>query len=153
SASLATALNPIQDQFAINYGTGGIGSGILANRFGIGPQGGCPDCKYEEFFLDSWAVGDPALGVDTPAHSPCTPWVLYGMGNGGSGNPCQETQGKLSGTTTGYMIPAPKAHYALYPDDPSNVYHSYLNDHVKFRILHGGTAFSHVHHQHAHQWL
>ena len=40
-----------------------------------------------------------------------------------------------------------------YPDDPSNIYHSYLNDHVKFRILHGGNGVTHVHHQHAEQWL
>ena len=46
---------------------------------------------------------------------------------------------------------------AFYPDDPSNVYHSYLRDHVKFRILHAavtsGTGHAHVHHLHAHQWL
>ncbi|HEX2061860.1 MAG TPA: copper oxidase, partial [Thermoanaerobaculia bacterium] len=35
----------------------------------------------------------------------------------------------------------------------SNVYHSYLGDHVKFRILHAGSKEHHVHHQHAHQWL
>ena len=49
--------------------------------------------------------------------------------------------------------PGPKATKALYPDDPSNVYHSYMRDHVKFRILHAGTNITHVHHQHAHQWL
>src|SRR5436190_11583551 len=42
---------------------------------------------------------------------------------------------------------------AFYPDDPSNVYHSYLGDHVRFRILHAGAAVTHVHHHHAHQWL
>ena len=31
-----------------------------------------------------------------------------------------------------------KATKAFYPDDPSNVYHSYIGDHVKFRILHAG---------------
>src|SRR5262249_42394729 len=46
-----------------------------------------------------------------------------------------------------------KATRVYYPDDPSNVYHTYMNDHVKFRILHGGRDVSHVHHQHAHQWL
>src|SRR5262249_39835942 len=49
--------------------------------------------------------------------------------------------------------PAPRATRAFYPDDPSNVYHSYLRDHVKFRILHAGAGPSHVHHLHAHQWL
>ena len=38
-------------------------------------------------------------------------------------------------------------------DDPSNVYHSYMGDHVVFRILHAGANITHVHHQHAHQWL
>src|SRR5262249_25574466 len=47
----------------------------------------------------------------------------------------------------------PTATKAFYPDDPSNVYHSYMNEHVKFRILHAGTGPSHVHHLHAHQWL
>jgi manganese oxidase len=47
-------------------------------------------------------------------------------------------------------VPATKA---LFPDDPSNVYHSYLNDRVKFRVIHAGSNVVHVHHQHAHQWL
>ena len=42
---------------------------------------------------------------------------------------------------------------AFYPDDPSNVYHSYMRDHTKFRILHAGPGPAHVHHLHAHQWL
>ena len=33
------------------------------------------------------------------------------------------------------------------------MYHSYLNDRVKFRVMHGGVNVVHVHHQHAHQWL
>src|SRR5690606_22050005 len=37
-----------RDAFAINYGTGGIGAEILANRFGVGPMGNCNECKYEE---------------------------------------------------------------------------------------------------------
>src|SRR5689334_17942123 len=41
----------------------------------------------------------------------------------------------------------------LYPDDPSNVHHSYLNDHVKMRVLHAGPKEHHIHHLHAHQWL
>ena len=40
-----------RDDFAINYGTGGIGAEIYANRIGVGPMGNCVDCKYEEFFL------------------------------------------------------------------------------------------------------
>ena len=41
---------------------------------------------------------------------------------------------------------------ALYPDDPANVHHSYLNDRVKFRNLHAGPKEHHVFHLHAHQW-
>lgn len=47
----------------------------------------------------------------------------------------------------------PRATRALYPDDPSNVYHSYMRDHVKFRVMNTGSVAPHVHHQHAHQWL
>lgn len=46
-----------------------------------------------------------------------------------------------------------RASKALYPDDPSNVYHSYMRDHVKFRVMNAGSVAPHVHHQHAHQWL
>jgi hypothetical protein len=114
-----------QDLFAINYGMGGIGAEILANRLkdgpegmGVGPQAKCVTCMYEEFFLSSWAVGDPAMVVDSPANNR-----------------------------------KQKATKALYPDDPSNVYHSYVGDHVIFQILHAGTNITHVHHMHAQQWL
>ncbi|MEJ5376622.1 MAG: copper oxidase [bacterium] len=40
-----------------------------------------------------------------------------------------------------------------YEHDPANVHHSYLNDNVKFRVLHGGVKETHVHHLHGHQWL
>jgi len=52
--------------FAINYGTGGIGAEVYANRIGVGPMGPCVDCKFEEFFLSAWSVGDPAMLVDRP---------------------------------------------------------------------------------------
>ena len=123
-----------RDGFAINYGTGGIGAEILANRLGVGPMHDCTGCKYEEFFLTAWAVGDPAEVVDVPANAPCT---VNDIRNGGGCTP----------------QPGPKATKVLYPDDPSNVYHSYLQDHVKFRIMHGGVKEHHIHHQHAHQWL
>ena len=41
----------------------------------------------------------------------------------------------------------------LFPDDPSNVHHSYMNDHVKMRVVHAGPSEHHIHHLHAHQWL
>ena len=40
-----------------------------------------------------------------------------------------------------------KATKAFYPDDPSNVYHSYMRDHVKFRVLNASEGITHVHHQ------
>jgi alpha-tubulin suppressor-like RCC1 family protein len=123
-AQLKAPLHSVRDAFAINYGTGGIGAEIIANRLGVGPMWDCADCKYEEFFLASWAVGDPAMVVDIPANA-------------------TDEQGNL--------IPGPKATRALYPDDPSNVHHSYINDRVKFRNVHAG-AEHHIFHLHAHQW-
>ena len=51
----------VRDGFAINYGSSGMGALLLANRKGIGPAAACMECLYEEFFLTSWANGDPAL--------------------------------------------------------------------------------------------
>ncbi len=127
-------LHSVRDAFAINYGTGGIGAEILANRIGVGPVHDCDECKYEEFFLSSWAVGDPAMVVDVPASKPCSISDLK------VGKNCQPQLGR-------------KAQVAFFPDDPSNVYHSYLNEHVKFRNLHAGTDDHHVFHLHAHQWV
>src|SRR5688500_1874737 len=87
----------------------------------------CNECKFEEFFLSSWAVGDPAMVVDNPAAAVFSP-----------SNP---------------PPPGPRATLVRYPQDPSNVFHSYLNDHVKIRNLHAGPKEHHVFHLHAHQWL
>jgi hypothetical protein len=38
-----------------------MGTILIANRKGIGPAKNCVECAYEEFFLESWANGDPAL--------------------------------------------------------------------------------------------
>ncbi|HEX7155096.1 MAG TPA: hypothetical protein VF618_26735 [Thermoanaerobaculia bacterium] len=122
-----------RDFFAINYGMGGIGAEILANRFGVGPMHGCTTCRFEEFFLSSWSNGDPAQVVDFPANSQI----------------CGDPQNPADCS----LQLGPKATKAFYPDDPSNVYHSYLSDHVKFQILHAGTNITHVHHLHAQQWL
>ncbi len=51
----------VKDGFALNYGASGMGSILMANRKGIGPATDCAECLYEEFFLSSWANGDPAL--------------------------------------------------------------------------------------------
>jgi hypothetical protein len=126
SAGLGFTLSSAKDGFGINYGVAGIGAEILANRLKVGPEAPCTECKYEENFLSSWAIGDPAQIVDIPANT-------------------RDAQGNV--------IPGPKATKVLYPDDPSNVYHSYIGDHTKFRIMHGGVKEHHIHHQHAHQWV
>ncbi|HYP02532.1 MAG TPA: hypothetical protein VER76_20240, partial [Pyrinomonadaceae bacterium] len=105
----------VRDGFAVNYGSGGLGAEVLAVKKKVGPAANCPDCAFEEFFLESWANGDPAMNVRKDS--------------------------------TG------KAVEALYPDDPSNVHHSYMGDPVRFRNLHAGPKETHVFHLHAHQWL
>ena len=113
------------DSFSINFGMDAIGPRVLANRVRIGPQGDCVGCKYEEFFLSSWPNGDPAQVSTQP--------------------PGLSDSSDDSADTNGEAI--------RFPDDPSNVYHSYLGDPVKYRIASAGGAAAHVHHQHAHQWL
>ena len=104
--TLSHALAIVKDGFAINYGTGGIGSEIIANRLGVGPMANCVECKYEEFFLTSTAVGDPAMVVDVPTNQTIDPVTLAPNGL--------------------------RASKVLYPDDPSNVHQSSINDHIKF---------------------
>jgi hypothetical protein len=147
-AALAGTLGAGVDGFGINYGIAGIGAEVLANRLGIGPMGNSAavDLKFEEFFLSSWSVGDPAMVVDVPANSPSQ--VIT--------NPDQGSK-LTSNLTIGGPVFQPlnkqSATKAFYPDDPSNVYHSYLRDHVKFRIINASAVVQHVHHLHAHQWL
>ena len=105
----------VRDGFAINYGSQSLGAPILANRKRVGPAKNCTECKYEEFFLESWPNGDPAMVVKTDSAGQVTE--------------------------------------ALFPDDPSNVHHSYLGDPTRFRNLHAGPKETHVFHLHAHQWL
>ena len=176
---MASTVNAGFDGFAINFGTGGIGAEVYANRIGVGPMGGCVDCKFEEFFLSAWTVGDPAMLVDRPANSsvlppfatlpasppipsstPPPPVLCTAAQLGDTGAPpdpnCANARQPQPGAVNGFpykLAPLVKATKAYYPDDPSNVYHSYINDHIKFRIHHGGTVATHVHHQHAHQWL
>ena len=42
---------------------------------------------------------------------------------------------------------------AHFPDDPSNVWHSYLGDNTKMRVMHVGPKETHIFHLHAHQWV
>jgi hypothetical protein len=122
----------VKDAFMINFGSGGIGSEIIANRLGVGPMHDCLTCAYEEFFLTSFTVGDPAVLVDVPAN--------VGLETLAPGQPPDPA------------FVGPKANYALYPADPSNVHHSYIGDFVKFRNTHVGKE-QHVFHLHNHQWL
>lgn len=123
--AFATSLHSTRDGFAINYGTAGIGAENLATRKKVGPTKNCIECQLEEFFLSSWVVGDPAMIVDKPANMQ----IL--------GQPFQNQA----------------ATRAFFPDDPSNVYHSYLNDRVIIRNIHAGPKEHHAFHLHAHQWL
>ena len=125
-------LHGVRDSFMINYGSGGIGAEIVANRLGVGPMHDCLNCAYEEFFLSSQSVGDPANLVDIPANvglEQCDPAL----------NNCEAV--------------GPKANEVLYPDDTANVWHSYMHDNVKFRNLHAGPKEHHMFHLHNHQWL
>ncbi len=129
---LLHTLHGVRDAFMINYGSGGIGTEIIAARLGVGPMHDCINCAYEEFFLTAYTVGDVGMLVDVPANvglEDCAP-TLAG---------CEEV--------------GPKANYALFPDDPSNVHHSYTGDFVKFRNIHAGPGEQHVFHLHNHQWL
>ncbi|MGD8808226.1 MAG: hypothetical protein PVG24_01405, partial [Gammaproteobacteria bacterium] len=125
-------LHGVKDAFMINYGSGGIGSEILANRFKVGPMHDCVNCAYEEFFLSFHTVGEVGQLTDIPA-------------NAGLENCAPDLSG--CGAT------GPKANYVLYPDDPSNVHHTYQGDPVAFRNLHAGPNEQHVFHLHNHQWL
>jgi hypothetical protein len=125
SSQQASSLQAAEDNFGINYGMSGLSNEVLANRLGAGPLRRCVDCKFEEFFLSSWAMGDPAMNLNQPDYTCLTAPASKG---------CEQ----------------PKAEY---PDDPSNVYHAYMSDHVRFRVLHAGPDLHHLHHQHAQQWL
>ncbi|MDR0279553.1 MAG: hypothetical protein LBJ37_16865 [Paucimonas sp.] len=125
-------LEPTRDSFMINYGSGGMGAEVIANRLGVGPMHDCLSCAYEEFFLSSHTVGDVAMLVDVPANA--------GLENIRPGEVPRADQIGV------------KASMALYPSEPSNVNHSYIGDFVKFRNTHNGHE-QHIFHLHGHQWL
>lgn len=128
-------LHGVRDSFMMNGGSAGVGALVIANRLGVGPMHDCLSCSYEEFFLTSFATGDPSMLVDIPANAGlefCTPQP---------GDPYCERDSSIRAT------------YAKYPDDPANVVHSYLGDFVKFRNVHAGPKEAHVFHLHNHQWL
>ncbi len=53
----------IRDGMGINYGASSMGSLVMSTPLQrkVGPADHCPECRAEEFFLSSWANGDPAL--------------------------------------------------------------------------------------------
>lgn len=125
-------LEPTRDAFMINYGSGGIGAEVIANRLGVGPMHDCLSCAYEEFFLSSHTVGDIGMLVDVPAN--------VGL------------EQILPGQVPPRDATGIKASMALYPSEPSNVNHSYIGDLVKIRNTHNGKE-QHIFHLHGHQWL
>lgn len=155
---LGHTLHGVRDAFMINYGSGGVGAEIIANRLKAGPMNDCLDCAYEEFFLSSFAVGDAAMLVDKPVNlsiGRCQPEFVEAHRRkeaGESPDPsllegfereCRWNSDKSKPTL---------AERAYYPHDPANVHHSYIGDFVKFRNVHAGKE-QHIFHLHNHQWL
>jgi hypothetical protein len=139
---LVYTLAGVKDQFMINYGSGGIGSEIIANRLHTGPMHDCTDCAYEEFFLASQTVGDPGMLVEKPANTmieQCDPAAIAGPTCWR--DPINLANGPIAGN------------FALYQEDPSNVHHAYTGDFVKIRNIHAGAFEQHIFHLHNHQWL
>jgi hypothetical protein len=138
---LLYTLAGVRDGFMINAGSGGIGSEIIANRLHTGPMHDCVDCAYEEFFLASQTVGDPALLVNRPANTgieQCDPNNIAGT--------CFRDAVNLANGT----IPD---NFPLFQEDPSNVHHAYTGDFVKIRNVHAALREQHIFHLHNHQWL
>ena len=139
---LGYTLAGVKDQFMINYGSGGIGSEIIANRLHTGPMHDCTGCAYEEFFLSSSTVGDPGMLVNQPANSgieQCDPTAIAGPSCWR--DPVNLANGPIPGN------------YALFQEDPSNVHHSYVGDFAKIRNVHAGSFEQHIFHLHNNQWL
>lgn len=155
---LSHTLHGVRDSFMINYGSGGVGAEIIANRLQAGPMQDCLDCAYEEFFLSSFAVGDAAMLVDKPANlviGQCQPEYIAMVkdpddpsGNSEIPDPRYESERQAFCVQPKDQ----KAAEAYYPHDPANVHHSYIGDFVKFRNLHTGKE-QHIFHLHNHQWL
>jgi manganese oxidase len=154
---LGHTLHGVRDAFMINYGSAGVGAEVIANRLGVGPMHDCVDCAFEEFFLSSFTVGDPALLVDRPANigleqvAPVNNLPAPDL-VGVPEELVKELHAKDAGRPIGDKLFGPKASKVYYPHDPANVHHSYLGDFVKFRNLHTGKE-QHIFHLHNHQWL
>jgi len=155
---LGATLHGVRDAFMINYGSAGVGAEVIANRLRVGPMHDCVDCAFEEFFLSSFTVGDPALLVDTPANvglEGLEPSESLPEAEGAVGVDNAELArlwAQDANRGTGDKLFGPKAQKVFYPHDPANVHHSYIGDFVKFRNVHTGKE-QHIFHLHNHQWL
>lgn len=151
---LGHTLHGVRDAFMINYGSGGVGAEIIANRLRAGPMQDCLDCAYEEFFLSSFAVGDVATLVDKPlnlAVGRCQPEYLD-PARASEIDPHTGRSFEEMRKATCVQDADEQATRAYYPHDPANVHHSYIGDFVKFRNVHAGKE-QHIFHLHNHQWL
>ncbi|MDT7687788.1 MAG: manganese oxidase [Acidobacteriota bacterium] len=90
------------------------------------------------------------IGVGPMAHCTECNYEEFFLSAWAIGDPAQLVDIPANVSNPSQNIVATKV---LYPDDPSNVHHSYMNDHVKMRVLHAGPKEHHIHHLHAHQWL
>lgn len=65
-------LSNIRDGMGINYGVSSMGALVAGTPLqrATGPARNCPECRAEEFFLSSWANGDPALILDYRGDTP-----------------------------------------------------------------------------------
>jgi hypothetical protein len=156
---LGHTLHPVGDAFMINYGSGGIGSEIIANRLHAGPMHDCTDCAYEEFFLASQTVGDPGMLVEFPANTgieQCAPnnildptcWRQFKINADVNDDGTIDAGGEAVGAN-----PPIEGNQALFPVDPANLHHAYTGDAVKIRNIHAGAFEQHIFHLHNHQWL
>ena len=152
---LRYTLAGVKDQFMINYGSGGIGSEIIANRLHTGPMHDCTDCAYEEFFLASQTVGDPGMLVNFPANTAieqCDPTNILDASCWRQFTGVDLTDPAQPTIDIGANPPIP-GNFALFQEDPSNVHNAYTGDFVKIRNTHAGAFEQHIFHLHNHQWL
>jgi len=127
TGSIATTLQAGRDFFAINYGMGGIGAEILANRFGVGPMWNCATCKFED---SSSAPGPMAIRRK---------WSTSRQLADLHFDPDDRSRTSVTAPNGACAMQLGRKRPRLSIRHPSNVYHSYLKDHVKIQILHAGT--------------
>ena len=128
SGPLANVLGNGNDNFGINYG--------MARQ------------SPPKFWQTGWGSAHKAYNQGRSRSE--VRRVLSQLVGGGRSGHAGRSASQYEAAPLGAMDRATKV---FYPDDPSNVYHSYMRDHVKMRIYNAGENAPHVHHLHAHQWL